>query len=67
MFGTLTEGAQEYSVVLVIPDFYDRFYVELLANILLVQMGFKQLCAQQVTYQTVVCSARAHFHCCRNP
>ncbi|TCD69619.1 actin-like protein arp8 [Steccherinum ochraceum] len=40
-------GDAEYSVVLVIPDFYDRFYVEALVNIFLVQMGFKQLCAQQ--------------------
>ena len=46
----LNKISQEYSIVLVIPDFYDRFYVELLCNVLLVQMGFRQLCAQQVTY-----------------
>ena len=39
---------QDYSVVLVIPDYYDRLYVETLARILLTDMGFKQLCAQQV-------------------
>lgn len=37
----------EYSVVLVIPDFYDRFYVEHMVRMLLITMGFKQLCAQQ--------------------
>ena len=39
---------QDYSVVLVIPDYYDRLYVEALVRILLVDMGFKQFCAQQV-------------------
>jgi len=34
-------------VVLVIPDFYDRFYVHDWVRMLLVTMGFKQLCAQQ--------------------
>ncbi|KAI0676080.1 actin-like ATPase domain-containing protein [Trametes maxima] len=38
---------KEYSVVLVIPDYYDRSYVEGLVRILLVDMGFKQFCAQQ--------------------
>ncbi|GBE86660.1 hypothetical protein SCP_0905400 [Sparassis crispa] len=37
----------DYSVVLVIPDYYDRFYVQALVRMLLVSMGFKQLCAQQ--------------------
>ena len=40
---------QNYSVVLVIPDFYDRAYVRELVNLLLVSMGFKQICAQQVS------------------
>ncbi|KAJ4474691.1 hypothetical protein C8J55DRAFT_130551 [Lentinula edodes] len=35
------------SVVLIIPDFYDRYYVRELVSLLLVSMGFKQLCAQQ--------------------
>lgn len=39
--------AQNYSVMLVIPDFYDRAYVREMANLLLNTMGFKQLCAQQ--------------------
>ena len=39
---------QDYSVVLVIPDYYDRLYVEALVRILLINMGFKQFCAQQV-------------------
>ncbi|KAH9941980.1 actin-like ATPase domain-containing protein [Amylocystis lapponica] len=38
---------KEYSIVLVIPDFYDRFYVSAIVRMLLVTMGFKQLCAQQ--------------------
>ncbi|KAI0640783.1 actin-like ATPase domain-containing protein [Trametes meyenii] len=38
---------KEYSVVLVIPDYYDRSYVEGIVRILLVDMGFKQFCAQQ--------------------
>ncbi|KAJ6591498.1 hypothetical protein DFH09DRAFT_1259152 [Mycena vulgaris] len=38
---------KDYSVVLVIPDLYDRSYVREFVNLLLVTMGFKQLCAQQ--------------------
>ncbi|TFK85506.1 actin-like ATPase domain-containing protein [Polyporus arcularius HHB13444] len=38
---------KEYSVVLVIPDYYDRLYVESLSRLLLIDMGFKQICAQQ--------------------
>ncbi|KIM44659.1 hypothetical protein M413DRAFT_358708 [Hebeloma cylindrosporum] len=38
---------KNFSVVLVIPDFYDRGYVRELSNLLLTSMGFKQLCAQQ--------------------
>ncbi|KAI0078726.1 actin-like ATPase domain-containing protein [Panus rudis PR-1116 ss-1] len=38
---------KEYSVVLVIPDFYDRNYVRDFVRMLLITMGFKQLCAQQ--------------------
>lgn len=40
--------SQNYSIVLVIPDFYDRIYVRELVNMLLVSMGFKQICVQQV-------------------
>ncbi|CAE6509509.1 unnamed protein product [Rhizoctonia solani] len=39
--------ASELNVILVIPDHFDRFYVRELANVLLVQMGFSQLCVQQ--------------------
>ncbi|KAI0692449.1 actin-like ATPase domain-containing protein [Cytidiella melzeri] len=38
---------KEYSVVLVIPDFWDRTYVRNMSTILLQTMGFKQLCVQQ--------------------
>ncbi|KAF8724871.1 cytoskeleton organization, partial [Rhizoctonia solani] len=38
---------QELNVILVIPDHFDRFYVRELANVLLVQMGFAQICVQQ--------------------
>jgi actin-related protein 8 len=34
--------------VLVIPDYYDRPYVRDMIQLLLVRMGFKQLCVQQV-------------------
>ncbi|CAE7217046.1 unnamed protein product [Rhizoctonia solani] len=39
--------ASELNVILVIPDHFDRFYVRELVNVLLVQMGFPQLCVQQ--------------------
>ena len=39
---------QDYSVVLVVPDFYERTYVREMCHLLLVTMGFKQLCVQQV-------------------
>ncbi|KZT27931.1 actin-like ATPase domain-containing protein [Neolentinus lepideus HHB14362 ss-1] len=42
-----SKSYKDYSVVLVIPDFYDRAYVRDLVDILLVCMGFKQLCVQQ--------------------
>lgn len=35
--------------MLVIPDFYDRVYVREFVNILLVSLGFKQLCVQQAS------------------
>ncbi|PPQ63810.1 hypothetical protein CVT24_009805 [Panaeolus cyanescens] len=38
---------KNYSVILVIPDFYDRAYVREFVNLLIVSMGFKQICAQQ--------------------
>ncbi|TFK29712.1 nucleus protein [Coprinopsis marcescibilis] len=38
---------KNYSVVLVIPDFYDKVYVRDLVTLVLRTMGFKQLCAQQ--------------------
>ncbi|KAI0047018.1 hypothetical protein FA95DRAFT_1473176, partial [Auriscalpium vulgare] len=38
---------KEFSVVLVIPDFYEKSYVRDTVHLLLKTMGFKQLCAQQ--------------------
>ncbi|KAG6910023.1 hypothetical protein DXG01_013747 [Tephrocybe rancida] len=38
---------KDYSVILVIPDNYDRAYVREFVNLLLLTMGFKQICAQQ--------------------
>ncbi|KAG5724906.1 putative actin-related protein 8 [Termitomyces sp. T112] len=38
---------KDYSVILVIPDNYDRTYVREFVNLLLITMGFKQICAQQ--------------------
>ncbi|EAU90511.2 nucleus protein [Coprinopsis cinerea okayama7 len=40
---------KNYSVVLVIPDFYDKAYVRDLVTVLIKVMGFKQICAQQVS------------------
>lgn len=39
---------QDYSIVLVIPDFHERAYLRDFTNLLLVTMGFKQICVQQV-------------------
>ncbi|PPQ67891.1 hypothetical protein CVT26_007091 [Gymnopilus dilepis] len=38
---------KNFSVMLVIPDLYDKAYVREMVNLLLVGMGFKQICAQQ--------------------
>ncbi|KAG9313025.1 hypothetical protein JVU11DRAFT_6464 [Chiua virens] len=38
---------KNFSVMLVIPDFYDRVYVREFVNLLLVSLGFKQICVQQ--------------------
>lgn len=35
-------------MILIIPDLFERSYVRELSNLLLVQMGFKHLCVQQV-------------------
>ncbi|KAI0064006.1 actin-like ATPase domain-containing protein [Artomyces pyxidatus] len=52
---------KDYSVILVIPDFYDRPYVRDMVQLLLMRMGFKQLCAQQeslaATYGAGISSA----------
>ncbi|KAJ6518873.1 hypothetical protein C8R45DRAFT_949593 [Mycena sanguinolenta] len=45
--GVQPRDYKDYSVVLVVPDLYDRSYVREFVNLLLVTMGFKQLCAQQ--------------------
>ncbi|KAJ7334211.1 hypothetical protein DFH08DRAFT_925855 [Mycena albidolilacea] len=45
--GVQPRDYKDYSVVLVVPDLYERSYVREFANLLLVTMGFKQLCAQQ--------------------
>ena len=50
----LISPVQEYSVVLVIPDYYDRLYVEGLVRILMVDMGFKQFCVQQVLTHSAI-------------
>ncbi|KAJ7224190.1 hypothetical protein GGX14DRAFT_424627, partial [Mycena pura] len=45
--GVQPRDYKDYSVLLVVPDLYDRAYLRDFANLLLVTMGFKQLCAQQ--------------------
>ncbi|GJE93211.1 actin-like ATPase domain-containing protein [Phanerochaete sordida] len=46
-FSVGAKNYKDHSVVLVIPDFYDRAYVQCMVRMLLVSMGFKQLCVQQ--------------------
>lgn len=41
-------------MVLVIPDFFERAYVQAMGTMLLQTMGFKQLCAQQVIYSSLL-------------
>ncbi|KIM90506.1 hypothetical protein PILCRDRAFT_812253 [Piloderma croceum F 1598] len=52
---------KDYSVLLLIPDFYERPYVQELTNMILVTMGFKQICVQQeslaATYGAGISSA----------
>jgi hypothetical protein len=43
-----THAHQDYSAVLVIPDFWEREYVREMIHLLVNQMGFKQICIQQV-------------------
>ncbi|KAI4518592.1 actin-like ATPase domain-containing protein [Schizophyllum commune Loenen D] len=46
-FEILPRDYHNHSVVLVIPDFYETSYVREFVHLLLVQMGFKQICVQQ--------------------
>lgn len=39
---------QNYSVILVIPDYYERSYIRNFVQVLLSQIGFKQFTVQQV-------------------
>lgn len=39
---------KDHSVVLIIPDFHERSYVRDMVHMLIVSMGFKQICVQQV-------------------
>ncbi|KAF9218946.1 hypothetical protein BS17DRAFT_883132, partial [Gyrodon lividus] len=43
---------KNFSVMLVIPDVYDRVYVREFVNIILVSLGFKQICVQQESLAT---------------
>lgn len=47
--------------MLVIPDFYDRVYVREFVNILLVSLGFKQICVQQVCRGSLSASTPSTF------
>lgn len=42
--------SQNYSVVLIVPDHGDRAYVEQIANILFMVMGFKEIAVHQESY-----------------
>ncbi|KAI0316750.1 actin-related protein [Amylostereum chailletii] len=46
-FGIEPSAYNDHSVILIIPDFYDRPYLHDMADLFLKTMGFKQLCAQQ--------------------
>ena len=49
--------------MLVIPDFYDRSYVRDMASLILMRMGFKQLCVQQVIHPSCrLCICHDQFH-----
>ncbi|KAF8317779.1 uncharacterized protein EI90DRAFT_3133739 [Cantharellus anzutake] len=47
------DSYRDYSVMLIVPDCWERVYVRDLANLLLIQMGFRRLCVQQES----VCSS----------
>lgn len=48
-------------MILIVPDLFERPYVRELVNILLVQMGFKQACVQQVRSMSArVCDKCLH-------
>lgn len=51
---------KDYSVILVVPDFYERTYMREMCNLILVTMGFKQLCVQQVSSPQHTCMSAAH-------
>lgn len=59
---------KDYSAVLVIPDLYERTYVKDLIDILLLKMGFKQICVQQASPSPPPISfpAPETFHFCRS-
>ncbi|KAH7927316.1 actin-like ATPase domain-containing protein [Leucogyrophana mollusca] len=46
-FSIERQDYRDYSVVLVIPDVHERAYVREFVNLLLVSLGFKQICVQQ--------------------
>lgn len=39
---------KNYSVILIVPDYYDKFYIREMVNIILVHMGFRRISIQQV-------------------
>ncbi|KAG8907330.1 actin-like protein arp8 [Tulasnella sp. 403] len=45
-----TETFKQYSVVLLIPDYFDKHCVSQLVNMLLVHMKFRRVCVQQEGY-----------------
>lgn len=44
------DGTQKFSVVLVVPDHGDRFYIQEMTSLLLGSMGFKEIAIHQVSY-----------------
>ncbi|KIY53353.1 actin-like ATPase domain-containing protein [Fistulina hepatica ATCC 64428] len=58
--GVPPKDYRSYSVVLLVPDLYDRTYVREFVHLLLVTMGFRQLCCQQARFhRPILCHTLA--------
>ena len=46
-----TDGMQNFSVVLIVPDHGDRFYIQEMTSLLMDTMGFKEIAIHQVHFR----------------